>query len=187
MYTHSPPPSGQYPAGSPRMRSASRSSDRTRFRASGTRCNRPLIEHPRRVAIGSLKPVAALQLVLACLSAVQAQAQVTPFTMPHAGNLPEQSAPAFYGEEGRGSPAIPLNATMALAANGPATGAPAIMGAASVGQTLTASKGTIADDDGLTRADNGDAGYAYEYQWNPGRRKCGNRHPRRDIDHLYPG
>ncbi len=147
------------------MRSASRSSDRTRFRASGTRCNRPLIEHPRRVAIGSLKPVAALQLVLACLSAVQAQAQVTPFTMPHAGNLPEQSAPAFYGEEGRGSPAIPLNATMALAANGPATGAPAIMGAASVGQTLTASKGTIADDDGLTRADNGDAGYAYEYQW----------------------
>ena len=46
-----------------------------------------------------------------------------------------------------------------------ATGTPAITGTAQVGQSLTAAKGTVADADGLTRADNGEAGYAYTYQW----------------------
>ena len=46
-----------------------------------------------------------------------------------------------------------------------ATGAPAISGTAWVGETLTAAKGTIDDVDGTTKADNGDAGYAYTYQW----------------------
>lgn len=40
-----------------------------------------------------------------------------------------------------------------------------ISGTALVGQTLTASKGMIADIHGLSRADNGDLGYAYRYQW----------------------
>ncbi len=50
-------------------------------------------------------------------------------------------------------------------ANNAATGLPTISGTASVGETLTASKGTIADVDGLSKADHGDAGYAYRYQW----------------------
>ena len=46
-----------------------------------------------------------------------------------------------------------------------ATGAPAITGTPQVGMVLTAAKGTIADADGTTKADNGDTGYAYSYQW----------------------
>ena len=46
-----------------------------------------------------------------------------------------------------------------------ATGAPAISGTARVGHTLTAAKGTIADGDGTTKADAGDTGYGYAYQW----------------------
>ena len=42
---------------------------------------------------------------------------------------------------------------------------PAITGTAQVGQTLTAGKGTIADEDGTTQADNDDIGFAYTYQW----------------------
>ena len=49
--------------------------------------------------------------------------------------------------------------------NNLATGKPTISGAAQVGKTLTALKGTIADADGTTKADNGDTGYAYSYQW----------------------
>ena len=49
--------------------------------------------------------------------------------------------------------------------NTDATGKPAITGTAEVGQTLTASKGTIADAEGTTKADAGDTGYAYTYQW----------------------
>ena len=51
------------------------------------------------------------------------------------------------------------------AANNSATGAPSISGTAEVRATLTAAKGTIADADGTTKADNGDTGYAYTYQW----------------------
>ena len=46
----------------------------------------------------------------------------------------------------------------AAAANNPATGAPAISGTETVGETLTASTAGIADDDGLTTA-------TYTYQW----------------------
>ena len=49
--------------------------------------------------------------------------------------------------------------------NSAATGKPSIAGTATVGQTLTAAKGTVADTNGVTRADNGDAGFAYAYQW----------------------
>ena len=49
--------------------------------------------------------------------------------------------------------------------NTPATGRPTISGVAQVGKTLTALKGTIADADSTTKADNGDTGYAYSYQW----------------------
>ena len=50
----------------------------------------------------------------------------------------------------------------AAATNTPATDAPAITGTPQVGKTLTASKGTIADTNGTTKADNGDPG---TYQW----------------------
>ena len=43
-------------------------------------------------------------------------------------------------------------------ANTPATGAPSISGMTRVGQTLTANRGNIADDDGLT-------GVSYSWQW----------------------
>ncbi len=46
----------------------------------------------------------------------------------------------------------------ATPANTPATGAPTITGTATVGQTLTAGRGTIADADGLT-------GASYAWQW----------------------
>ena len=45
------------------------------------------------------------------------------------------------------------------------TGQPTISGVAQVGSLLTAGKGTIADVNGTTKADNGDSGYAYTYQW----------------------
>ena len=46
-----------------------------------------------------------------------------------------------------------------------ATGQPAISGTAQVGQMLTATTSGITDPDGNTKAENGDAGYAYTYQW----------------------
>ena len=46
-----------------------------------------------------------------------------------------------------------------------ATGQPAITGTARVGQTLTADLSGIADEDGTTKADNDDSGFAYAYQW----------------------
>ena len=49
--------------------------------------------------------------------------------------------------------------------NTPATGAPTISGTAVVGETVTASTAGIADGDGKTKAENGDTGYAYTYQW----------------------
>ena len=51
------------------------------------------------------------------------------------------------------------------AVNEEATGAPTIAGTAAHGETLTASTAGIADVEGKTKADNGDAGYAYTYQW----------------------
>ena len=50
------------------------------------------------------------------------------------------------------------------ASNTAATGTPSIDGTPQVGLVLTAAKGTLADADGTTKADNGDTGYAYSYQ-----------------------
>ena len=49
--------------------------------------------------------------------------------------------------------------------NNPAAGKPTISGVAKVGEILTASTSGISDSDGKTRAENGDAGDAYTYQW----------------------
>ena len=51
------------------------------------------------------------------------------------------------------------------AVNDPATGKPTIEGTTAVGQTLTASTSDIADADGKTKAENGDTGFVYTYQW----------------------
>ena len=51
------------------------------------------------------------------------------------------------------------------AANDPATGAPEIEGTVQVAETLTVSTAGVADVDGTTQADNGDAGHAYTYRW----------------------
>ena len=50
-------------------------------------------------------------------------------------------------------------------ANDAATGKPAISGTAAVGQMLTATTSGITDPDGNTKAENGETGYAYTYQW----------------------
>ena len=49
--------------------------------------------------------------------------------------------------------------------NTPATGRPSVTGAAVTGQALSADRSAIADADGTTQADAGDAGYAWAYQW----------------------
>ena len=51
------------------------------------------------------------------------------------------------------------------AANTEATGAPEITGTAEPGQTLSAGVTGISDANGTTKAEAGDAGYAYAYQW----------------------
>ena len=53
----------------------------------------------------------------------------------------------------------------AIVPNRVATGAPAITGTAAVGETLTAATADISDLDGTTKAEAGDTGYAYTYQW----------------------
>ena len=50
-------------------------------------------------------------------------------------------------------------------ANEPATGKPTITGDALVGRTLTADTAGITDPDGKTKADNGDSGFDWTYQW----------------------
>ena len=57
------------------------------------------------------------------------------------------------------------SSTYTGSANTPATGAPTITGTAQIGQTLTASKGTINDADGLSKADSAETGFGYSYQW----------------------
>ena len=61
--------------------------------------------------------------------------------------------------------AVSKIASATTLANDAATGQPAISGTAAVGQTLTATTSGITDPDGKTKAENGDAGYAYTYQW----------------------
>ena len=48
---------------------------------------------------------------------------------------------------------------------GAAMGKPKITGAAEVGETLTVNTSGILDQNGNTKAENGDAGFAYTYQW----------------------
>ena len=48
---------------------------------------------------------------------------------------------------------------------GAARGKPRITGTAEVGRTLTANTSGILDQNGNTKAENGDAGFAYTYQW----------------------
>ena len=48
---------------------------------------------------------------------------------------------------------------------GAARGKPRITGTAEVGRTLTANTSGISDQNGNTKAENGDAGFAYTYQW----------------------
>ena len=63
------------------------------------------------------------------------------------------------GEDPILGPNITYTATAAVTAvNSPAAGAPTISGTAQAGEELTAAKGTIADTDGTTKADNGDTG-----------------------------
>ena len=64
------------------------------------------------------------------------------------------------------SESYPATGTVTLAdGNHPATGVPAITGTARVRQVLTADLSGIADEDGTTKADNNDVGFAYTYQW----------------------
>ena len=51
------------------------------------------------------------------------------------------------------------------AVNDAATGQPSVSGTAAVGQTLTASTPDVADADGKTKADAGEMGFAWSYQW----------------------
>ena len=64
---------------------------------------------------------------------------------------------AGYAESAT-SEALTIGAAATAAVNSPATGAPAITGAAQVGETLTADTSGIVDQDGLTNV-------AYSYQW----------------------
>ena len=64
---------------------------------------------------------------------------------------------AGYAESAT-SEALTIGAAATAAVNSPATGAPAITGAAQVGETLTAATSGIADVDGLSSA-------VYSYQW----------------------
>ena len=53
----------------------------------------------------------------------------------------------------------------ATTTNTAATGMPTISGTAQVGEILMAFTSSISDADGKTKAENGDTGYAYTYQW----------------------
>ena len=64
-----------------------------------------------------------------------------------------------------GGTAVSKVASATTLAGPAATGQPAIEGTAQVGQMLTATTSGISDPDGNTKAENGDAGYAYTYQW----------------------
>ena len=80
--------------------------------------------------------------------------------------------PLIYAPVGRDQvvpqtpdPGTRVRVRLSYFATGPATGKPKITGTAQVGQTLTAGTSGISDLDGNTKAENGDTGYAYSYQW----------------------
>ena len=67
--------------------------------------------------------------------------------------------------EGDGAWSVEGTGRTTTTTNTPATGQPGISGTAQVGQMLTATTSGITDVDGKTKAEGGDSGYAYTYQW----------------------
>ena len=79
-------------------------------------------------------------------------------------NTPRVSTNGTWGAAGN-SDVVRIQVRGAIVPNRLATGAPAITGTAAVGETLTAATAGISDLDGTTKAEAGDTGYAYTYQW----------------------
>ena len=73
------------------------------------------------------------------------------------------------------------------AVNDVATGAPAISGTARKGLTLIASKSTVADADGLTKAEGGEAGHAYSWHWLRVDGATERANLGGDVQDLHPG
>ncbi len=88
------------------------------------------------------------------------------YTPPANANGEDFASFTFRVSDGTAESALAYTMTVDVTAvNDPATGQPSISGTVQVGQTLTADLTGIADVDGKTQADAGDAGYAYAYQW----------------------
>ena len=87
--------------------------------------------------------------------------------MPAAdGNGDAYASFTFRVSDGTDESAADYSMTVNVTAvNDAATGKPTIMGTAQAGQELTAHTDGISDPDGKTKAENGDADYAYTYQW----------------------
>ena len=87
------------------------------------------------------------------------------FTPAPNGNGTGYASFTFKVSDGLSESAAYTLTVTVTALNDAATGQPSIEGTALVGQTLTASTSDIADIDGKTKAEDGDAGFAYTYQW----------------------
>ncbi len=88
------------------------------------------------------------------------------YTPPANANGEDFASFTFRVSDGTAESALAYTMTVDVTAvNDPATGKPSISGTVQVGETLTADLTGIADADGKTQADAGDAGYAYAYQW----------------------
>ena len=88
------------------------------------------------------------------------------FTPAPNGNGTPYTTFTFRVSDGTAESASAYTLTVTVTAlNDAATGQPSITGTALVGQTLTASTPDIADIDGKTKAEDGDTGFAYTYQW----------------------
>ena len=88
------------------------------------------------------------------------------YTPPANAHGDDYASFTFKVSDGTSESAAAYTLTIDVTAvNDAATGQPTVSGTARVGQTLTAAKGTVADVDGLTKAANGDSGYAFAYQW----------------------
>ena len=87
--------------------------------------------------------------------------------MPAAdGNGAAYASFTFRVSDGTDESTVDYSMTVNVTAvNDAATGKPTIMGTAQAGQELTAHTDGISDPDGKTKAENGDLGYAYTYQW----------------------
>ncbi len=88
------------------------------------------------------------------------------YTPPANANGEDFASFTFRVSDGTDESALAYTMTVDVTAvNDAATGQPTIGGTVQVGQTLTADLTGIGDVDGRTKADNGDSGYAYAYQW----------------------